>query len=274
MAPAAIALDGLEVRPAPGAAPVLRGVDLRVAAGEQIAVIGASGAGKTTLLLALAGMLRPSAVRLALFGQTPWTLDSAARQALRARVLLAPQVPPLPPRQRVVTAVLAARLPRMSLGASLRTLWSPRPADAERVQQALAALDLPDKLWLRVDRLSGGERQRVGLARLLVAEADVWLVDEPLSALDPVRAELVVRRLTAARWCARCTRWRWRGAVSRARSRCARGGWSTTDPRRDWTMDGCRRCMAGWCSRPPRACAPMLCRLWRRCPRRCAGERG
>jgi phosphonate transport system ATP-binding protein len=198
MAPAAIALDGLEVRPAPGAAPVLRGVDLRVAAGEQIAVIGASGAGKTTLLLALAGMLRPSAGRLALFGQTPWTLDSAARQALRARVLLAPQVPPLPPRQRVVTAVLAARLPRMSLGASLRTLWSPRPADAERVQQALAALDLPDKLWLRVDRLSGGERQRVGLARLLVAEADVWLVDEPLSALDPVRAELVVRRLTEA----------------------------------------------------------------------------
>ncbi|MBP8271131.1 MAG: ATP-binding cassette domain-containing protein, partial [Sphaerotilus sp.] len=55
---------------------------------------------------------------------------------------------------------------------------------------------LPDKLWLRVDRLSGGERQRVGLARLLVADADLWLVDEPLSALDPARAELVMRRLT------------------------------------------------------------------------------
>jgi phosphonate transport system ATP-binding protein len=107
-------------------------------------------------------------------------------------------VPPLPPRQRVVTAVLAARLPQMSLWSSLRTLWSPGAADAERVQQALSALDLPDKLWLRVDRLSGGERQRVGLARLLVADADLWLVDEPLSALDPARAGLVMRRLTEA----------------------------------------------------------------------------
>ena len=196
LAPVVVDLGGLQVAPMPGAAPVLKGIDLQLAAGEQVAVIGASGAGKTTLLLALAGMLRPSAGRLALFGQEPWTLGTAARQRQRARALLAPQVPPLPPRQRVVTAVLAARLPQMSLWASLRTLWTPRVADAERVQRALVALDLPDKLWLRVDRLSGGERQRVGLARLLVANADLWLVDEPLSALDPARAELVMRRLT------------------------------------------------------------------------------
>jgi phosphonate transport system ATP-binding protein len=195
-APVVVDLGGLQVAPLPGAAPVLKGIDLRLAAGEQVAVIGASGAGKTTLLLALAGMLRPSAGRLALFGQEPWTLGTAARQRQRARALLAPQVPPLPPRQRVVTAVLAARLPQMSLWTSLRTLWTPRAVDATRVQQALVALDLPDKLWLRVDRLSGGERQRVGLARLLVADADLWLVDEPLSALDPARAELVMRRLT------------------------------------------------------------------------------
>jgi phosphonate transport system ATP-binding protein len=196
LAPVVVELGGLQVAPMPGAAPVLKGIDLQLAAGEQVAVIGASGAGKTTLLLALAGMLRPSAGRLALFGQDPWTLGTAARQRQRARALLAPQVPPLPPRQRVVTAVLAARLPQMSLWTSLRTLWTPRVADAERVQKALVALDLPDKLWLRVDRLSGGERQRVGLARLLVADADLWLVDEPLSALDPARAELVMRRLT------------------------------------------------------------------------------
>jgi phosphonate transport system ATP-binding protein len=197
-APGVVELGGLQVAPMPGAAPVLHGIDLRLTAGEQVAVIGASGSGKTTLLLALSGMLRPSAGRLALFGQDPWALCTAARQRLRQRTLLVPQVPPLPPRQRVVTAVLAARLPQMSLWASLRTLWSPRTADAERVQQALVALDLPDKLWLRVDRLSGGERQRVGLARLLVAQADLWLVDEPLSALDPARAERVMRQLTEA----------------------------------------------------------------------------
>src|SRR3990167_4030712 len=53
--------------------------------------------------------------------------------------------------------------------------------------QALAAFDLGDKLFERVDRISGGERQRVGLARALVSQARLWLVDEPLSALDPTR---------------------------------------------------------------------------------------
>ncbi|WP_310732902.1 ATP-binding cassette domain-containing protein [Sphaerotilus montanus] len=80
LGPAVVDLGGLQVAPMPGAAPVLKGIDLQLAAGEQVAVIGASGAGKTTLLLALAGMLRPSAGRLALFGQEPWTLGTAARQ--------------------------------------------------------------------------------------------------------------------------------------------------------------------------------------------------
>ncbi|MDL2336690.1 MAG: ATP-binding cassette domain-containing protein [Pseudomonadota bacterium] len=175
---------------------VLHGLSLDVRRGEQIALIGSSGSGKTSLLHALACAVPPLAGALSLFGQTPWTLSSGARQRLRARLFLAPQVPPLPPRQRVVTAVLAGRLPRQSLWASLRTLWHPREAAAALA--ALAALDLGDKLWERVDRLSGGERQRVGLARALVADAELWLIDEPLSALDPAHAEQVIERLTEA----------------------------------------------------------------------------
>jgi phosphonate transport system ATP-binding protein len=108
-------------------------------------------------------------------------------------LFLAPQVPPLPPRQRVVTAVLAGRLPAMGLWASLRSLFY--PADIPSAYQALLHFDLGEKLFERVDRLSGGERQRVGLARALLAPASLWLIDEPLSALDPMRARMAMAAL-------------------------------------------------------------------------------
>lgn len=196
--PAPVAeLRALSAAAAPGAPGLaLRGIDLRIGEGEQVAVIGASGAGKTSLLMALACAVRPSGGSVSLFGRDPWAMPGRELRRLRGRLFLAPQVPPLPPRQRVVTAVLAGRLPSMGLLQSLRTLWSPR--DAALAQAALAELGLADKLWLRVDRLSGGERQRVGLARALVSQAGLWLVDEPLSALDPTRARAVIDALLGA----------------------------------------------------------------------------
>ena len=194
-----IRLDGMAARhpAAPRTAPpALRPLSLRIAPGEQVAVIGPSGAGKTTLLHALACALRPAAGHLRLDDTDPWTLSTRRLQALRGELFLAPQVPPLPPRQRVITAVLAARLPRQSLAASLRSLVY--PDDIGAAHAALARFDLGEKLWERVDRISGGERQRVGLARALLAPARLWLVDEPLSALDPTRAAGAITTLTAA----------------------------------------------------------------------------
>ena len=163
---------------------------------KVLALVGPSGAGKTTLLHALACALAPAAGTLRLDGTDPWALPVSALQRLRGRLFLAPQVPPLPPRQRVVTSVLAGRLPAQSLAASLRSLFY--PTEIGRAEAALARFDLSPKLWERVDRLSGGERQRVGLARALLSPARLWLVDEPLSALDPTRARLAIDTLTAA----------------------------------------------------------------------------
>lgn len=194
-----VAIDGLDVRhPAAreGAAPALRAFGVTLAAGEQVVVIGPSGAGKTTLLHAAAAALKPAAGGLRLDAQDPWALAAADLRRLRARLFLAPQTPPLPPRQRVVTAVLAARLPQMGLGASLLSLL--RPRGAPDAFAALQRFDLGDKLWERVDRLSGGERQRVGLARALLAPAGLWLIDEPLSALDPARSAQALQALTDA----------------------------------------------------------------------------
>ena len=191
-----IDLQALEARhPAaqPSALPALRALNLRFNAGEQVAIIGPSGAGKTTLLQVLACAQRPTQGTLELDGANPWTQSARALRRLRGQLFLAPQVPPLPPRQRVVTSVLAGRLPAMGLWSSLRSLFY--PADIPAAYEALTHFDLGDKLFERVDRLSGGERQRVGLSRALLAPAKLWLIDEPLSALDPMRARMAMKAL-------------------------------------------------------------------------------
>lgn len=165
------------------AAWALQDISVSIAAGEQIALIGPSGAGKTTLLHTLACAHPPTSGDFLWRDRAPWQLSAAARHQLRRALFLAPQTPPLPPRQRVVTAVLAGCLPRWSLWQALASLIYPR--HAAQAYAALARFNLQDKLYARVDRLSGGERQRCGLARLLLSDATLLLVDEPLSALDP-----------------------------------------------------------------------------------------
>jgi phosphonate transport system ATP-binding protein len=187
-------LDKLTVRHLTGGkTAALHALDLVVSQGEQLALIGPSGAGKTTLLSTLGCAHQPAEGALSVFGLDPWSLSHGARHALRARLFLAPQTPPLPPRQRVVTAVLAARLPHWSLGKALRSLFA--PSDPDAAFEALSRFGLGDKLYARVDRLSGGERQRCSLARLLLSTADAFLVDEPISALDPALARITLATL-------------------------------------------------------------------------------
>jgi phosphonate transport system ATP-binding protein len=173
--------------------PALHAINLTVNQGEQLALIGPSGAGKTTLLATLSLSHKPADGSFQAFGVDPWALGEAERHRLRAQLFLAPQTPPLPPRQRVVTAVLAARLPQWSVWRALVSLF--KPADPQASWQALSRFNLGDKLYSRVDRLSGGERQRCGLARLLLSPAKSLLVDEPLSALDPALSELTLTTL-------------------------------------------------------------------------------
>ena len=185
MGAATTRLDKVGVRYADGT-DALREVSLAFAPGEQVAIIGPSGAGKSTLLATLACALRPVSGVVEVLGTDPWSLSRSAQHALRGELFLAPQTPPLPPRQRVVNAVLAGRLPQWSTWHALRSLVNPR--DLAAAHAALLRFRAEDKLFLRCDRLSGGERQRVGLARLLLSNARLFLLDEPVSALDPALA--------------------------------------------------------------------------------------
>lgn len=168
-------------------------LSLTITPGEHLAVIGPSGAGKTTLLQLLGAALKPSQGQVLMDNESVWSLSTRQLQRQRGRLFYAPQSPPLPPRQRVIVSLLAAKLPALSLWGSLKNLIYPQHVD--EVAEALSQFDLKEKLWERVDRLSGGERQRVGLARALLAPAQLWLVDEPLSALDPTRARQAIATL-------------------------------------------------------------------------------
>jgi phosphonate transport system ATP-binding protein len=175
----------------------LRDIALAAQAGEAIAVVGPSGAGKTTLLRLLGAALRPDAGagRLELLGVDPWRLPAGELLRLRSRIGTAHQAPPLPPRQRVVTAVLAGRLGQWPAWKGLASLLY--PADIAGARAALARLDLGERLFDRCDRLSGGQLQRVGLARVLYQQPQLILADEPVSALDPALARQTLQVLCA-----------------------------------------------------------------------------
>jgi len=173
----------------------LNGVTLALADGERAAVIGPSGAGKTTLVRVLGTSLRPSEGGLSLLGSAPWQLGTAALRRLRSRIGVVHQAPPLPPRLRVVNAVLAGRLGAWSTWQALASLA--RPRDIAGAHEALARLDIADRLFDRCDRLSGGQLQRVGIARVLYQRPALILADEPVSALDPTLADAAVGALVA-----------------------------------------------------------------------------
>ena len=107
---------------------ILNDVSLKLAGGEQIAIIGPSGAGKTTLLHTLACAIAPTGGELLIDDVSPWQLSKASLHQLRGNIFLAPQAPPLPPRQRVVHAVLAGQLAKTSMLAALISLYKPSDA--------------------------------------------------------------------------------------------------------------------------------------------------
>ncbi len=197
------ALNGVGLTHANGFA-ALKEITLKAEKGERIALIGPSGAGKTSLLSVLGTALAPTAgtAEVLDFGQniSPKGTSFGARLTvelakLRARIGTVHQAPPIPGRQRVVTAVLAGKLGQWPAWKSLASLIY--PLDVPGARAALERVDLADKLFARCDQLSGGQLQRVGIARVLYQQPELILADEPVSALDPTLALATIRLLIA-----------------------------------------------------------------------------
>jgi sn-glycerol 3-phosphate transport system ATP-binding protein len=166
-----------------GTTPVLHGIDLRVAEGEMIVVVGASGCGKSTLLRIVAGLEEPTAGRVRIGGRDVTALEPADRD-----VAMVFQNYALYPHMTVER--------NMAYGLRIRGL--PKPEIARRVREAAELLGIGALLDRRPRQLSGGQRQRVAMGRAIVREPALFLFDEPLSNLDArlrVQMRAEIRRL-------------------------------------------------------------------------------
>ncbi|UCV03407.1 phosphonate ABC transporter ATP-binding protein [Dechloromonas denitrificans] len=189
-----LALDGVGLTHANGFT-ALAGITLKADQGEHIALIGPSGAGKTSLISVLGTALAPTTGQARVLGTRLEAGATTPGKALRRRIGTVHQAPPIPARQRVVTAVLAGKLGQWPAWKALASLLY--PLDVAGARAALGRVDLADKLFARCDQLSGGQLQRVGIARVLYQQADLILADEPVSALDPALALATIRLLIA-----------------------------------------------------------------------------
>lgn len=160
---------------------ILDSVDLRVAAGESLAIVGASGSGKTTLLSLLAGLDLPSSGEIALAGQNLNGMDEDARAALRAgRVGFVFQSFQL---LAGFTAHENVMLPAELAG---------RADASERARAALEQVGLGQRLTHYPYQLSGGEQQRVAIARAFAGEPKILFADEPTGNLDTATGARII----------------------------------------------------------------------------------
>ncbi len=164
-----LSVSGLTVRY--DGRPALDNVSFDLVAGERVAVVGPNGAGKSTLFKTIAGVLRPTAGRVEIAGQGPGHHICIAYVTQRSQVDWSFPV-------SVADVVMMGRVGKLGL------FHSPQASDWEYVRHCLDVVGLSDLTKRQIGELSGGQQQRMFIARALAQEAELVLMDEPLTGLD------------------------------------------------------------------------------------------
>ncbi|MFP4538790.1 MAG: ATP-binding cassette domain-containing protein [Dichotomicrobium sp.] len=174
-----ITADGLIKRF--GATEAVRGVAFQVERGRCVGLLGPNGAGKTTIMRMIVGQSTVTAGELSVFGEPPYRLSREAK----ARIGLVPQADNLDPDVSV----------RENLEIYGRYFGLSAPVIAARVPQLLDFMSLGEKADARVSQLSGGMKRRLVIARALIAEPEVVILDEPTTGLDPQARVMIWKQL-------------------------------------------------------------------------------
>ncbi len=168
---------------------VLDGIDLAVAPGESLVVVGPSGTGKSVLLKHLIGLLQPDSGRVFVDGEDLWAMDSVERITIRKKFGMAFQEGALFDSMNVYDNIA------FPLRRSGR-----RPAEVRaRVEECLEMVQLPDIASKRPSELSGGMRRRVGFARAIAHKPEILLFDEPNTGLDPIMTDIIAEVILGIR---------------------------------------------------------------------------
>ncbi len=169
----------------------LEDVSLNVPPGQVMGLIGPSGAGKSTLIRCVNRLVEPSAGRILLGDTDIVAADRAGLSRVRRRMGMIFQEYALVDRLTVMENVLSGRLGYVGFWRSFFRRFP--QADIDRAFAVLDRVGLMDHVDKRADALSGGQRQRVGIARALVQEPELLLVDEPTASLDPKTSRQIMR---------------------------------------------------------------------------------
>lgn len=189
----ALRLENVDLRF--GSVEALRGVSLEIPHHARIALVGPSGSGKTSLLRLLGASILPT--RGAVFhGEQDSSLLSVAElRRLRSRIAFIHQSLDLIPNLRVYQNVLMGRIAEFGALRTLKSSLRPSAQLQEEVFTILTRLGIAEKMFVRTDRLSGGQMQRVAIARALFQRPVLILADEPVSSVDPTRAQASIELL-------------------------------------------------------------------------------
>ncbi len=169
----------------------LKGVDLEVPDGQVVALIGPSGAGKSTLIRCVNRLVEPTSGKVTLNDLELTSLSQSALRKARRRMGMIFQEYALVERLTVMENVLSGRLGYVGFWQS----WFRKfpPDDISEAFRLLDRVGLSQMVDKRADELSGGQRQRVGIARALIQNPDLLLVDEPTASLDPKTSRQIMR---------------------------------------------------------------------------------
>ncbi len=171
----------------------LSGVDLRVTEPQVVAIIGSSGAGKSTLIRCINRLVEPTSGRVTLDDTDITSLNLRDLRAARRRMGMIFQEYNLVERLTVMENVLSGRLGYVGFWQAYRRRYP--KADIRAAFEILERVELIGYENTRADALSGGQRQRVGIARALMQQPDLLLVDEPTASLDPRTGRQIMRLL-------------------------------------------------------------------------------